>query len=48
MWTKQSQSYCPTCGRATKHVTHFRKDDAGSLVAEVRCSECPEIESAVA
>lgn len=42
MWTKHSQSFCPECGRTTKHVTHFLKDDAGSLVAEVRCVECPE------
>jgi ribosomal protein L44E len=48
MWTKQSQSFCPTCGRTTNHVTHFHKDDAGALVADVRCVECPEIAGAVA
>lgn len=42
MWTKQSQSFCPACGRTTKHVTHFHKDDAGTLVASVRCAECPQ------
>jgi ribosomal protein L44E len=46
--TKQSQSFCPTCGRTTNHVTHFHKDDAGALVADVRCVECPEIAGAVA
>lgn len=40
MWTKQSQSFCPGCGRTTNHVTHFHKDDAGSLVASARCAEC--------
>ena len=48
MWTKQSQSFCATCGRTTNHVTHFHKDDAGALVADVRCVECPEIAGAVA
>ncbi|HSU45298.1 MAG TPA: hypothetical protein VLJ40_00160 [Arthrobacter sp.] len=48
MWTKQSQSFCPACGRTTKHVTHFQKDDAGALVADVRCAECPEVSRAVA
>lgn len=42
MWTKQSQSFCHACGRTTKHVTHFNKDDAGTLVASARCAECPQ------
>lgn len=40
MWTKQHQALCITCGRSTKHVTHYKKDDVGgSLVAEVQCAE---------
>ncbi|WP_350004424.1 hypothetical protein [Pseudarthrobacter sp. WHRI 8279] len=46
MWTKQSQGFCPACGRTTNHVTHFHKDDAGTLVASARCAECPPPEVA--
>ncbi len=42
MWTKQSQTFCPACGRTTNHVTHFHKDDAGTLVASARCAECTQ------
>ena len=44
MWTKQHQAPCGTCGRDTKHVTHYRKDDAGgALVAEVQCAEHKDV-----
>ncbi len=42
MWTKQSQGFCPACGRTTNHVTHYHKDDGGTLVARVHCAECRE------
>ena len=42
MWTKQSQSFCPACGRTTHQVTHFHKDETGTLVARARCAECPQ------
>lgn len=40
MWTKQHQTFCPACGRATNHVTHYKKDDVGALIAFVQCVEC--------
>jgi ribosomal protein L44E len=48
MWTKQHQAFCPACGRYTNHVTHYQKDDAGSLVADVRCAECQATSEAAA
>ena len=43
MWTKQHQAFCSKCGKETKHVTHYQKDDVGgSLVADVQCAEHKE------
>lgn len=42
MGTKQHSTFCPSCGKTTKHVTRYHKDDGGPLFAIVRCVEHTE------